>query len=296
MALPKKYDFNDYDNYLTDPNPTTSAEAQDYFRNMDMLVTAMVDTFLWQPGTNYANGDVVKSPSMPNGAEAVCVAENGGKSSNVEPQWGSVGGENIADGTCFWKLRMQGTVTSVNGAKPNVNGEVTVPTMQGATATTDGASGLVPVPAKGDNEKFLCGDGSFKEAGKVKSVNGQIGDVVVEQIEDYVQSAHLEGLTIVLTKADGTTIPLTLEIPSGGNTVSVTGGTLSTNGTIPLPSGYTREQCKYAVWCHNISSTVAMKGLAVQVNQSTGKVSVSRHDGDEWVNYGTVGYICVAVK
>lgn len=105
MALPKKYDFNDYDNYLTDPNPTTSAEAQDYFRNMDMLVAAMVDTFLWQPETNYKNGDVVKSPSMPNGAEAVCVSTNGGKSSNVEPQWGNVGGENIADGTCFWKLR-----------------------------------------------------------------------------------------------------------------------------------------------------------------------------------------------
>ena len=105
MALPKKYDFNDYDNYLTDPNPTTSAEAQDYFRNMDMLVGALIDAFLWQPETNYKNGDVVKSPSMPNGAEAVCVAENGGKSSNVEPQWGNVGGVNVADGTCFWKLR-----------------------------------------------------------------------------------------------------------------------------------------------------------------------------------------------
>ena len=107
MALPKKYDFNDYDNFLTDPNPTTSAEAQDYFRNMDMLVAAMVDTFLWQPETNYANGDVVKSPSMPNGAEAVCVSINGGKSSNVEPQWGNVGGKNIADGTCFWELRWE---------------------------------------------------------------------------------------------------------------------------------------------------------------------------------------------
>ena len=163
MPLPKKYNFNDYDNYLTEPNYTTSAEAQDYFRNMDMLVGALVDAFLWQPETNYKNGDVIKSPSMPNGVEAVCVAENGGKSSNVEPQWGNVGGENIADGTCFWKLRMQGTVTSVNGAKPNVNGEVTVPTMQGATSTTNGASGLVPAPSAGDNEKFLCGDGTFKK-------------------------------------------------------------------------------------------------------------------------------------
>ena len=61
MALPKKYDFNDYDNYITDPNPTTSAEAQDYFRNMDMLVTAMVEAYLWQPNTTYTKGDVVKA-------------------------------------------------------------------------------------------------------------------------------------------------------------------------------------------------------------------------------------------
>ena len=162
MALPKKYDFNDYDNYLTEPDYTTSAEAQDYFRNMDMLVGALVDTFLWQPETNYKNGDVVKSPSMPNGVEAVCVAENGGKSSNVEPQWGNVGGENIADGTCFWQLRMRGTVTSVNGAKPNVNGEVIVPTMQGSTSKANGASGLVPAPVAGDENKALCGDGTFK--------------------------------------------------------------------------------------------------------------------------------------
>ena len=140
MVLPKKYDFNDYDNYLTDPNPTTSAEAQDYFRNMDMLVTAMVDTFLWQPGTNYANGDVVKSPSMPNGVEAVCVAENGGKSSNVEPQWGNVGGENIADGTCFWKLRWQ-------------HWSKEIATQAQAEAGIDNTTGMTPLRTKNAIDK-----------------------------------------------------------------------------------------------------------------------------------------------
>ena len=131
MALPKKYDFNDYDNYLTDPNPTTSAEAQDYFQNMDMLVTAMVDTFLWQPGTNYANGDVVKSNSMPNGTEAVCVSTNGGKSSNVEPQWGNVGGGNVVDGTCFWKLRWghwsKDVATSTEAKEGTVDDKIMTP-------------------------------------------------------------------------------------------------------------------------------------------------------------------------
>jgi hypothetical protein len=90
---------------LTEPNYTTSAEAQDYFRNMDMLVEALIDVGLWQPETNYPNGHVVFSPNMPNGTEAVCVATNGGKSSNTEPSWGEVGNDNVSDGTCFWKLR-----------------------------------------------------------------------------------------------------------------------------------------------------------------------------------------------
>lgn len=36
-------------------------------------------------------------------------------------------------------------------------------TMTGATAVAPGKAGLVPAPAAGDNEKFLCGDGSFTD-------------------------------------------------------------------------------------------------------------------------------------
>ena len=38
---------------------------------------------------------------------------------------------------------------------------VTVPVMTGATATTAGASGLVPAPAAGDQDKCLKGDGTW---------------------------------------------------------------------------------------------------------------------------------------
>ena len=34
----------------------------------------------------------------------------------------------------------------------------------GATASGAGASGLVPAPAKGDEGRFLCGDGTWKDA------------------------------------------------------------------------------------------------------------------------------------
>lgn len=36
--------------------------------------------------------------------------------------------------------------------------------MVGATASGAGAAGLVPVPAKGDEGRFLCGDGTWKDA------------------------------------------------------------------------------------------------------------------------------------
>ena len=107
MALPGNKNFSDYDNYITDPNPTTSAQAQDFFRNQAELLKAVIDCDFWQPETVYQPGDVVKSDSMPNGTEAVMVATKASVTSNVEPQWGNVGGANISDGACFWKLRWQ---------------------------------------------------------------------------------------------------------------------------------------------------------------------------------------------
>ena len=75
----------------------------------------------------------------------------------------------------------------------NKLGSVTIPetkveVMTGASSSSAGKAGLVPAPSAGDNDKFLCGDGSFKEAGKVKSVNGKTGDVVVA---DFNSSGHL---------------------------------------------------------------------------------------------------------
>lgn len=107
MALPGNKNFSDYDNYITDSNPTTSAQAQDYFRNQAELLKAVIDCDFWQPETVYQPGDVVKSDSMPNGTEAVMVATKASVTSNVEPQWGTVGGANISDGMCFWKLRFK---------------------------------------------------------------------------------------------------------------------------------------------------------------------------------------------
>ena len=41
MAIPKNKNFSDYDNYQTDSNPTTAAQAQDFFRNQAELLKAV---------------------------------------------------------------------------------------------------------------------------------------------------------------------------------------------------------------------------------------------------------------
>lgn len=43
--------------------------------------------------------------------------------------------------------------------------------MVGATASTKGESGLVPEPPKGDANRYLCSDGTFKEIAEATSVD-----------------------------------------------------------------------------------------------------------------------------
>lgn len=95
-------------------------------------------------------------------------------------------------------------------------------------------------------------------------------------------------------------------------TISVTTGTLTGGDAIPLPSGYTRAQCKYTVTAtyNGLSATVisgmtevSVGGSQIQVNlsvdSSTGVVVCRyRTYADTWSNWSnvTAGYMCVAIK
>lgn len=92
------------------------------------------------------------------------------------------------------------------------------------------------------------------------------------------------------------------QVPKGIN-VSVTAGTIGNGGTIPLPSGYNRAQCRYAVWGGSFPESrygEYQGNRTVSVNQSTGGVNCYfySYDSDNisWTTYGTAGYLCIAVK
>lgn len=94
-----------------------------------------------------------------------------------------------------------------------------------------------------------------------------------------------------------------------GSQVAVTAGTIWNSGEIiPVPEGFTRAQCHYAVWPTGFNiwtyqTTVATPNISV--NQSTGKVTFGgnyRSEGigsDRDVDGGSVtgaAYLCIAVK
>lgn len=51
---------------------------------------------------------------------------------------------------------------SVNGKKPDSNGNVDIDIMTGATASSAGEKGLVPIPKAGQQDMALCGDATYK--------------------------------------------------------------------------------------------------------------------------------------
>lgn len=102
--MEKIKDFSNYDKFITDEGYTTSAQAQEFFRNQNVCLKDVVASY-WQPETSYVLGDVIYSAKLGKSLQAVCVSA--GKSSTLEPTWGTVGGANVSDGTCFWKLRFK---------------------------------------------------------------------------------------------------------------------------------------------------------------------------------------------
>ena len=113
-------DVEKYFQYEGSANPTTQDELQAFMKNEHSVVACLAKK-LWQPETNYTQGQIVESPNMPVGFYAVALV-NGTSYSN-EPDWGN-GSVDISDGSMKWNLT-QGNIT-VNGEAPDENGNIVV--------------------------------------------------------------------------------------------------------------------------------------------------------------------------
>ena len=118
--------------------------------------------------------------------------------------------------------------------------------------------------------------------GNAKALSGTVGSAT--------EPIYL--LNGVFTKTSG----------GGGSQVVVTSGTISNGGIIPVPNGFTRAQCHYAVWLshHEVYTySTNTKHFFCSVDQKTGKVISGMAYGENAseVRYGmSAEYLCIAVK
>ena len=300
MSLPKIKDFTDFNHYPSDPQPTTDADMQDYMQNQNDILAALTKR-LWQPQTEYKLGDIVASDTMADGLVAVCTIS--GVTSDIEPTWG-VNEATVIDNSCTWIMRpaycyglaTEGDVQTVHDGGSAENSRLlSVGVLDKIFEIFKGRIGEL----FGDNDVLPIANGGTGATTKA-AAQTNLG------LNDAIVGLSVSGRTITYTQADGGTGTITTQdttTPSSiKSTISVTAGTVSDGGTIPLPSGYSRSQCRYAVWSHDMPDANGGYGSGswhkTQVNQSTGEV-FCQYSYDSSTNYrksGTAGYLCVAVK
>lgn len=161
-------DVEKYFQYEGSANPTTQDELQAFMKNEHSVVACLAKK-LWQPETNYTQGQIVESPNMPVGFYAVALV-NGTSYSN-EPDWGN-GSTDISDGSIKWHMT-KGNIT-VNGVAPDSSGNVQIDSINHADnadnaikATNDSKGQDITGYVKnvsGNNNSLVITDGNGKES------------------------------------------------------------------------------------------------------------------------------------
>ena len=91
-------------NYSTDENPTSQQDYQEAVKNWVKTIVSLVDSNLWQPETEYAVGDTVKTPSLSKDTVLYCL--EAGTTGAAEPDYTDMGiGDIITDGTVTWLIQ-----------------------------------------------------------------------------------------------------------------------------------------------------------------------------------------------
>ena len=106
---------------------------------------------------------------------------------------------------------------SVNGKKPDSNGNVDIDIMTGATASSAGKKGLVPIPKAGQQDMALCGGATYKVlpitggGTGLTSSPSMLINLGSTSAENVFQVSPRPGVTGILSVANGGT---------GANTVA----------------------------------------------------------------------------
>jgi len=141
------------------------------------------------------------------------------------------------------------TIANVAGLQATLDGKASNDVMQGATASADGASGLVPKPEAGNQDKFLKGDGTWGTAPAASSV---AWSDVTGKPASFTPSSHTHvGTEVALT---GYSKPSSTSAVAASDTANVAIGKLETalDEKLNLPSGISNPErtvlCADGIW------------------------------------------------
>lgn len=155
--------------------------------------------------TKDADGEFIASHSA---SEIIAYAEKGGRvyltalnlmyMGEYYQNTAKPGGSSYGAAFRYWGINPTGVgenlcYISEDKRLTKVSNAFAVTEMTGATADTDGASGLVPAPAAGDEGKFLRGDGTWGEIDIPEGGGGgggakweKINEITVDEVVDAV--------------------------------------------------------------------------------------------------------------
>ena len=182
---------------------------------------------LTTPGNYRITGNPTNGPSLPlniSGASIGSLIVAGTLGQN-----GRIFQIMISGSTVTWRTVQNSTGTTwsawqqlLSGNKVGdgirvTNGIISVPEMQGATASTSGTSGLVPPAAAGQQESFLTGGGEYKHITSLGPVSEKSQDLGT--ISGAVTIDLSAGLSVIATVGGATTLAFA-NVPAGG-TVTV---------------------------------------------------------------------------
>lgn len=148
----------------------------------------------------------------------------------------------------------------------------TVPVMSGATSTSDGAKGLAPKPYIADRNKFLCGDGTYKNV--YTSSDGAVVNVTCAESAFFGKTVTMtDGVdTVTGTLSASGECTFTDVLMSGGITISAEDGNGNTaRGTISITY--------FGVYNVNITSNVSLIHVATEDTRLFGRtITVSMNN------------------
>lgn len=103
MSIEKLKKFDDYNKWSDEEEATTEAEWWEYEKNRSAILESLTQVVLWQPGTVYSAGAMVKTPDMGGGKYALCATT--GTTGTDTPNFETKNhGEKLTDGTVTWKI------------------------------------------------------------------------------------------------------------------------------------------------------------------------------------------------